>query len=223
MCGRYVLVQDLGVLVAEFDAQLDPVLTERAYRAHYNVAPSVNIPIIINSSGVRLLTQVRWGILPAWSKTSSTLLINARGESVAEKITFKKAFATNRILIPATGYYEWMRPAKDPYFISPPADNPHPMAMAGLMSQSVIDGESRATCAIITLAAVPALAPIHDRMPASISHQNWDAWLDPEVDTLTARELMSARSDLQAIRVDLGVNSVRNNSPALIQEFIAAE
>jgi len=211
------------VLVAEFDAQLDPVLTEREYRANYNVAPSVNIPVITDSSGIRLLTEMRWGIVPAWSKTSSTLLINARGESVAEKITFKKAFATHRILIPATGYYEWMRPVKDPYFISPPADNPHPMAMAGLMSQSVIDGESRATCAIITIAAVPALAPIHDRMPASISSQNWDAWLDPEVDGETAREVMSARSDLLAIRVDRRVNSVRNNSPALIQEFIVAD
>lgn len=211
------------MLVAEFDAQLDPVLTELEYRANYNVAPSVNIPVITDSSGIRLLTEVRWGIVPAWSKTSSTLLINARGESVAEKITFKKAFATNRILIPATGYYEWMRPAKDPYFISPPADDPHPMAMAGVMSQSVIDGESRATCAIITLAAVPALAPIHDRMPASISNQNWDAWLDPEVDCETALYLMSARSDLLAIRVDRGVNSVRNNSPALIREFIVAD
>ena len=147
------------------------------------------------------------------------MLINARGESVIEKVTFTKAFATHRILIPATAYYEWKRPAKDPYLISPPIGDPHPMALAGLIVESMIDGQAQSTCAIITLAAQPNLESIHDRMPACIAASHWGAWLDPEFDVEFARELLLARIDLRAFRVDRAVNSVGNNSPALIKEL----
>ena len=219
MCGRYVLVHDPNVLATDFDAELDPELVGQEFRPNYNVAPSVNIPVITSVAGSRVLTEVRWGILPKWSRKASTLLINARGESVIEKMTFAKAFATHRILIPATAYYEWKRPAKDPYFISPPLGDPHPMALAGLIVESVIDGQAQSTCAIITLAAQPNLESIHNRMPACIAAAHWGAWLDPECDVELARELLLARSDLQAFRVDRAVNSVGNNSPALIEEL----
>lgn len=229
MCGRYVLTEDLSELAAEFYAQLDPTLSEREYRANYNVAPGVNIPVIAAISGVRRLTEVRWGIIPKWGRGSSTSLINARGESVYEKVTFKEAFATCRILIPATGYYEWKRPEKDPYFISPSVGEPHtvstststltPMAMAGLISESVINGQVLPTCAIITLAAAPNLESIHDRMPACVDASNWDMWFDPSIGAQVAMGLLVARLDLRAFRVDRKVNSVRNNALTLIEEL----
>ncbi len=219
MCGRYVLIHDPTVIAVEFDAELDPELLGREFRPNYNVPPSVNIPVITLVAGSRVLTQARWGILPKWSRKASTLLINARGESVIEKVTFTKAFATHRILIPATAYYEWKRPAKDPYLISPPLGDPHPMALAGLIVESMIDGRVQSTCAIITLAAQPNLESIHDRMPACIAASHWGAWLDPEFDVEFARELLLARIDLRAFRVDRAVNSVGNNSPALIKEL----
>jgi len=226
MCGRYVLADDIGALsslCAEFDANLDPVLAEYQNRPNYNVAPGSNIPVVTDAAGVRVLRQVRWGIVPKWSKNSSTLLINARGETVAEKVTFARSFATRRILIPASGYYEWKRPAKDPYFISPPIGDTRIMPMAGLIADSVIDGQPVHTCAIITLAAAPNLEPIHDRMPACISSKNWDAWLDPSIDVQAALDLLVARTDLQAIPVGRAVNSVRNNSPVLIEELRDAD
>ncbi len=226
MCGRYVLADDIGALsslCAEFDANLDPALAGLQYRPNYNVAPSSNIPVVTAAAGVRVLTQVRWGIVPKWSKNSSTLLINARGESVAEKVTFARSFASRRILIPASGYYEWKRPAKDPYFISPPLGDSRIMPMAGLIADSVIDGQEVHTCAIITLAAAPHLEPIHDRMPACIKSKNWDAWLDSSIEVHAALDLLVARTDLQAIPVGRAVNSVRNNSPVLIEELPSAD
>ena len=220
MCGRYVLTTDLSELSVEFDAQLDPALAEHEYPANYNVAPTRKIPVITAVSGVRVITPVRWGAVPKWSKKSSTLLINARGESVAEKVTFAKAFSTRRILIPGNGYYEWKRPEKHPYFISPRPGDPHVMPMAGLVTDSVIDGQVVPTCVIITLAAAPNLESIHDRMPACIDSAHWDDWLDSSIDVHMALDLMVARSDLQAIPVGRQVNSVRNNSPALIEELL---
>ena len=219
MCGRYVLVHDPNVLATDFDAELDPEVIGREFSPNYNVAPSENIPVIISVDGIRVLTEARWGILPKWSQKASTLLINARGESVVEKMTFAKAFATHRVIIPATAYYEWKRPAKDPYLISPPLGDPYSMALAGLIVESVIDGEAQSTCAIITLAAQPNLESIHNRMPACISASHWGTWLNPDYDVESARELLLARSDLRAFRVDRAVNSVGNNSPALIEEL----
>jgi putative SOS response-associated peptidase YedK len=219
MCGRYALAKDIGALSAEFDAEFAEALAEPAHRSNFNVAPGSNVPVVTIVGGVRILAKVRWGIVPKWSKNSSTLLINARGESVAEKVTFAKAFATRRILIPASGYYEWKRPAKDPYFISPPPEDLRIMPMAGLIADSVIDGQIVPTCAIITLAAAPNLELIHDRMPACISSKNWDAWLDPALDVDAALDLLVARPDLQSFPVDRAVNSVRNNSPVLIEEL----
>jgi putative SOS response-associated peptidase YedK len=226
MCGRYVLAGDnsaLSALGSEFGADLDAALAEHPSRPNYNVAPGSNVPVITVASGTREVTQVRWGIVPKWSKNSSTLLINARGESVAEKVTFARSFATRRILIPASGYYEWKRPAKDPYFISPPDGDSRVMPMAGLIADSVIDGQVVHTCAIITLAAAPNLEAIHDRMPACISSKNWDAWLDSSIDVHAALDLLVARTDLQAIPVGRAVNSVRNNSPVLIEELRNAD
>ena len=218
MCGRYVLASRLEELVTEFNAQFDSGLVKHEYRPNYNVAPGQTIPVITVASGVRRLMRVRWGIVPKWSKNSSTLLINARGESVAEKVTFAKAFATHRILIPANGYYEWKRPEKDPYFISPRQIDSNVMTMAGLISDSEIDGHVVPTCASITLTAAPNLESIHDRMPACIELADWEAWLDPSFDAQTALDLLVARSDLHAFPVSRGVNSVRNNSPGLIEE-----
>lgn len=220
MCGRYVLTNDLSALSVEFDAQVDPALAGHEYRANYNVAPTHKIPVITAVSGARVITLVRWGVVPKWSKKTSTLLINARGESVAEKVTFAKAFSTRRILIPANGYYEWKRPEKAPYFISPRPGDSNVMPIAGLITDSVIDGQVVPTCVIITLAAAPNLESIHDRMPACVDSAHWDDWLEPSIDVHMALDLMVARSDLQAIPVGRKVNSVRNNSPVLIEELL---
>ena len=64
------------------------------------------------STGVaRELRVVRWGLVPSWAKDTSigSRLINARAETVAEKPSFRRAFARRRCLLPADGYYEWQR------------------------------------------------------------------------------------------------------------------
>ncbi len=215
MCGRYVIAEDPGLLVTQFDceitADIDP---QSGFRPNYNVAPSTLVPVIDSH---RVMHLVRWGIVPRWSSAKSTLLVNARGESVAEKTTFKKAFAQSRCLIPATGYYEWKRPEKDPYYIHRRDD--HPMAMAGLIIESQIGDQKQPTCAIITVSAASNIDMIHDRMPATIAHDRWSDWLNPNIYVVDALMLMSADPDLIAHAVSRRVNSIRNNEPSLIESL----
>ena len=206
-----MLAEDPAILVSEFDAEI----VGEPFRPNYNVAPTTLVPVVVVQNQTRFIERVRWGIVPSWSASKPMLLVNARGESVAEKATFKKGFAGSRCLIPATGYYEWMRPAKEPYFIS----DPHHalLAMGGLIVPSTIDGQKVPTCAIITVTAAPNIAEIHDRMPAMISREMWSDWLDPGIGSDDALAMLHPTSGLRARAVSKRVNSVRNNDKHLLE------
>ncbi len=78
-------------------------------------------------------------------------MINARGETVAEKPSFRSAVKTRRCLIPADGFYEWVRTGegKQPHFIH--FADARPFAFAGLWERwNKGGGEPLDTCTIIT-------------------------------------------------------------------------
>lgn len=217
MCGRYVLAEHADLLYADFGAQ-----TEQAsftFHPNFNVAPTTLVPVVIGAESAgglptREIILVRWGIVPRWATGKTTLLVNARGESVAEKATFKRAFAHSRCIIPASGYYEWKRPEKDPYYIRR-ADT-SPLAMAGLISECEIEGVNQWACVIITLPAALNIKFVHDRMPATIPRSLWDVWLDRTVGSGEARTMLSGDTELHASPVSRRVNSIRNNDPSLL-------
>ena len=105
-------------------------------------------------------------------------MINARCETVSQKPAFRAAFKRRRLLIPANGFYEWMKmeDRKQPYLIQL-ADRSL-FAFAGLwehwQNQENVILES---CAIITTESNHLVRPIHDRMPVIISRKDYDSWL----------------------------------------------
>ncbi len=103
----------------------------------YNVAPSQLQPVVrLDKDGNRELAAMRWGLLPHWAKDKAIgyKTINARAETVATAPAFRDAFKRHRCLVPATGFYEWMKVAggKQPYHIS--IISGEPFAFAGLWS-----------------------------------------------------------------------------------------
>jgi len=109
-------------------------------------------------------------------------LINARGESAAEKPAFRSAFKTRRCLVPADGSYEWEKrkgDQKQPYLVRNVDANP--FAFAGLWeSWTGPEGEIIESCTILTTDANDLTRPIHDRMPVILKPEDYDLWLDPE-------------------------------------------
>ena len=68
MCGRYVSVSSPTILVDRFT--IDEVrITEK--EPDYNVAPTLEMPLVAVSRGRRVLDQVRWGLVPSWAKDLS--------------------------------------------------------------------------------------------------------------------------------------------------------
>ena len=129
----------------------------------------------------RMLSAMRWGLLPPWMKQQpkpSPGFINARLETITQKPAFRHAIKRHRCLVIANGFYEWQKTAnnKQPFFIH--LNNHQLFAMAGIWERYIDeDGVSMETCAIITTSANAALAHIHDRMPVIISKTNYDTWL----------------------------------------------
>jgi putative SOS response-associated peptidase YedK len=226
MCGRYTIVVTPQQLRDIFG-----YLEQPNFPARYSVAPTQPIPIVRLVNGERHFALVRWGLLPSWVKDPKTfsLLINARGETVNEKASYKAAMKRRRCLIPADGFYEWQAGGarKQPYYIRPKSGVP--LAFGGLWETwTGPNGEELETAAIVTTTANRTLKGIHDRMPVIIAPEQFDLWLgDRDEDTKAATALIKPAPDdlLEAIPVSAGVNRVANDNPALMEraELLAAE
>lgn len=221
MCGRYTLTSSPEVLRALFRYQEQPNFPPR-----YNVAPTQPIPIVRLVEGKRQFALMRWGLLPSWVKDPKafSLLINARGESAAEKPAFRAAMKRRRCLIPADGFYEWRAGGvrKQPYFVH--AKSVAPLAFAGLWETwTGPNGEELDTAAIVTTGANATLRPIHDRMPVIVPEAAFDLWLDcTNVDVATAAALIAPAPDnlMEAYPVSTEVNRTANDNPKLVQQIV---
>ena len=112
MCGRYFLQRDPAGTANYYERAGTSGAPN--YAANWNVAPTHDMPVLRRhpDSGERRLDLLRWGLVPRWAKDASggARLINARAEGVAEKPSFRDAFAKRRCLVPADGFYEWLTP-----------------------------------------------------------------------------------------------------------------
>ena len=118
MCGRYEAHTPVEEIARRFDARLTPEAALLPPR--YNIAPTLAVPVVRESSGGRLLEAMTWGLMPSWAKDpSGARPINARAETIFDKPMFRNAIRRRRCLIPADGFYEWHAEPqrKQPYHI----------------------------------------------------------------------------------------------------------
>lgn len=212
MCGRFVASTPASTLATVFDAEPGDV----QLRPSWNVAPTTRIAGIRDVEGRRRIDTFVWGLMPAWRRTAPTPLINARAESVTEKPSFRHLVPGHRCVVPMTGYYEWLTTKeakrKIPYFISRRDGNP--LAVAGLWAagDETSDGFPRAC--VITVAANSELSEIHDRMPAVLTAETLEAWLEGDEPEAVSVLASLGEGVLHAVEVSTKVNSVRNNDPS---------
>ena len=230
MCGRYALLAERARMEEFLAVTLDE---QAAPPPRYNIAPTQPILVVGAGEGQkpgsnmpdRRAVLVRWGFIPGWVKDPRDfpLLINARSETAAEKASFRAAMRHRRILVPASGFYEWHRPAKESggkaqaYWIRPRRDDI--VAFAGLMETwSSADGSEMDTAAILTTSANAAIAPIHDRMPVVIRQDDFSRWLDckRQEPRDVAGLLRPVEDDFfEAVPVSDLVNKVSNSGPEI--------
>ncbi|MEV6597062.1 SOS response-associated peptidase [Actinoplanes sp. NPDC051346] len=214
MCGRYATTKseaDLGLL---FDA----VAVAEAPPASWNVAPTDPVPVIRVSQrhDGRVVDTARWGLVPPWATDprAGARMINARSETVATSPAFAPSFQRRRCLVPADGWYEWVRTGKQrqAYYMTPRDSSV--LAFAGVWTMWRAE---TLTCSVLTAAAAGGLAAVHDRMPLFLPRDRWAAWLAGGGD---AGELLRplSEAELEAVEVRAvgpDVGNVRNNGAEL--------
>jgi putative SOS response-associated peptidase YedK len=219
MCGRFTLTVDPSQAQEAFGGFTFPA----RFAPRFNIAPTQPVLAIPNDGGQAADFFV-WGLIPSWAKDPSigNRLINARGETLAEKPAFRGGYKYKRCLIPADGFYEWKAQrgskTKTPHFIH--LKTGEPFAFAGLWDEwHSPDGSAIRSCTIVTTAPNSLMAPIHNRMPMILGSRDYAEWLDKAVRTPESlnhllrpfpAELMEAHA------VSTLVNSPANDRPECI-------
>ena len=154
-------------------------------------------------------------------------MINARAETVSTKPAFRDAMKSRRCLIPADGFYEWMRTgkAKQPYCFE--VNEANLFAFAGLWDRwKSPDGTWIKTCSILTTTPNAVTSVVHDRMPVILDPDSYDLWLDPGMrDAAAASELLKP-FDARLMRcypVSSRVNHVGNDDEECARPVEIAE
>ena len=215
MCGRYRLSRRKQILEEHFDS----VSGEEDWTPRFNIAPTQPVPIIRQhpKEPLREMSLVRWGLIPSWSKDSSSAarMINARSEIAATLPAFRDAMKSRRCLIPADGFYEWQKKGKikQPYCFE--VNDGKLFAFAGIWDRwKNPTGDIVETCSILTTTPNAVTAPVHDRMPVILDPDVYDLWLDPGMQNMAAANELLNPYDARLMRcypVSARINHVAND------------
>jgi putative SOS response-associated peptidase YedK len=235
MCGRFVLDRKTSDLVALFDIDVEGAILPGP---SWNIAPTQQVRVVIDSlpkgtdegEPVRRLESARWGLVPGFAtEISGPPLFNARSETVTQKPAFQSAVVSRRLVVPASGYYEWrdVDGVKTPHFISLPDEelllfaglyewwrNPTPTSPADQWLLSTT---------ILTRTSTGPLSTIHDRMPVFLDAELASEWLDPhaegsiELVELVADAAEDVAEQAEYREVSAAVGTVQNDGPNLVR------
>jgi putative SOS response-associated peptidase YedK len=222
MCGRFTQKAPWEKVSSEFDIKTEP--PKSLFEPRYNIAPSQMIDVVFEPETERILSQLKWGLVPSWAQDPDigNRMINARAETLAEKPSFREAFKKRRCIIPGSGFYEWQKKgsgAKQPFYFY--LKEKDVFGFAGLYEEwtDKQTGDFLETCTIITTEANETLKPVHDRMPVILKPENYDQWLDAkENDTEKLEKLLIPypAKEMDSHPVSKSVNIPDSNSPELI-------
>ncbi|MCB9195082.1 MAG: SOS response-associated peptidase [Flavobacteriales bacterium] len=151
--------------------------------------------VIVKDNGKLAVAQ--WGLVPSWVKDQAAKeklwnsTLNARGETIFEKPSFKQAARTGRCLIYVDGFYESHHLGGNtyPYFFAP--KDPDQLFILGGISSEWVDketGEIIETFSIVTTPANELFKLVHNnpklpepRMPLVLSEEEAKQWLEQKI------------------------------------------
>ena len=180
MCGRFTRHTPVKVF-----AELVGLDTDFGLNPRYNILPSNAVLACRASEARRELVTLKWGLIPPWEPEPKTKLstINAKSETAATSRLYRYPFRKQRCLIAADGFYEPKATGekRKPQYYFHRKDS-QPFFMAGLWSRWQGKEETVDSCTIMTTDANEVVGEIHARMPVILCPEDYDAWLDPDLE-----------------------------------------
>jgi len=215
VCGRYTLTRSDEELVEIFGVEAPGL----EWSPRFNIAPTQYAPVIASDARGTRVGTLRWGLVPSWSKDEKIAgkLINARGETLLEKPSFREAARRRRCLVVTDGFYEWTgeKGAKTPHWIHMPGAAP--FTFAGLWESWNGPEETLHTFTIVTVDANEQIRHLHDRMPAVIAPDERERWLQADEPETALELLRPYEGAVEHHAVSTLVNNVRNDEPELLE------
>ena len=204
MCGRYVVKNPVTKTSSLVKSAIQVEDNE-----NYNAHPYQKLPVIKKYKNGNTLEALKWGLVPRWAKDKDfKALINARLETIDEKVSFKKLIKNNRCVAVADGFYEWKREEKHktPYYFL--REDKKIMYLAGIY-------ENNEFC-LITEQAKDNVIEIHHRQPVILNEVDVNRYLNLE---LSGSDFLkeSKKTKLLFHEVSKEVNKPTNNIISLIQ------
>ena len=216
MCGRFSFSPLAKIIEDRFDVKVGA----GQYTPRYNSAPSQDLAVISNVNQ-DALSYYKWGLIPFWAKDKSigNKMINAKAETINEKVSFKNLFKRKRCLVLSDGFYEWKKinpKEKIPYRIK--MEDESLFAMAGIWDTwKNEEGNLINSFAIITTTPNELMENIHTRMPVILGNNDEKAWLN-ETDTDLLQSFMKPfpAKYMTAYSISKLVNSPKNDTPEIL-------
>ena len=154
-----------------------------------SIKPTDQAPIFrVRDDGVEL-AMARWWFVPWWHKGKlkefKLTTFNARCETIATSRTYRDAFAKQRCLIPADGWYEFTGDKKartwTKWRVSP--RDKESICFAGIWDRcETSDAGAVESFTMLMRDAVPPLDKLHERQPIILRRDEWATWLDLSTD-----------------------------------------
>ena len=207
MCGRYVITNQVSKT-----KKIVKTAIKVEDKENYNAHPYQKLPVIKKYKNGNTLENLQWGLVPVWAKDKDfKALINARLETIDEKVSFKKLIKNNRCVAVADGFYEWKREEKEktPHYFT--RQDTNTIYFAGIF-------ENDQFC-LITEEANGNINEIHHRQPVILNQTDVNRYLNLE---LQGSVFLKERKvpDLKYYKVSKDVNKPTNNSVSLIQPIM---
>tara|TARA_B100000767_G_scaffold269041_1_gene290283 strand:- start:124 stop:750 length:627 start_codon:yes stop_codon:yes gene_type:complete len=207
MCGRYKITKPVTKSIDLVKTNIKVENTD-----NYNAHPTQKLPVIKSYTNGKALELCEWGLVPTWSKKLDKFspLINAREETLMEKVTFKNLIQISRCLVPADGYYEWKREdkIKVPYYFTKEDDE--------LMFFAAIH-QNNQFC-IITREATESVSQIHHREPLILNQNQINNYLNVRKDAMEVLNTIKP-PNLKFHEISKDVNNPINNNLSLINKL----
>ena len=207
MCGRYVVTNPVTKTkkIVKTAIKVEDI-------ENYNAHPYQNLPVIKKYTNGNTLENLKWGMVPSWSKKKEFKpLINARLETIDEKISFKKLIKLTRCIAVADGFYEWKREDKNKiphYFLR---EDKKTMYLAAIYDNNEF--------CLITEQASNNVNAVHHRQPVIINESDINRYLNLELNGSSfLKECKKPKLEFYQISKD--VNKPTNNSISLIQKSL---
>ena len=180
MCGRFIQkTQPAEIAQAWRNATPEPELD---FAPGGNMRPDAVCVIAARDprDGTRRLGPMRWGLHAPWDTSGRPrLLINARGETLHTKPSFRSAWERRRCLVPMNGWLEWCGEGRTRRAVTIAREDDALFWVAGLWHPAGEGHTPRARFTVVTRPPHASLAAVHPRQPALVSEAHHDAWLDP--------------------------------------------